>query len=223
MPKHWAPEHAAEEKVNALIHGFGFVLSIPAALFLTWLAVTENRQVWFACLLYGCSLSAMYLFSTLSHAVKSPDERLQMRLVDQGVIYTLIAGTFTPFIWGNMEGWSRIVLLAVVWGAAGIGFCSKVFSKTRVDEINPIWCILLGWGPAMVLFFFVSMTCFLSMLLGGLLYTLGVLFYKTITSHLIFILFGMSWLSWLVQATMQGSPCSPFFSGTDRPLGDVLS
>jgi hemolysin III len=176
MPKHWAPEHAAEEKVNALIHGVGFALSIPAVLFLTWLAVKENQGVWVACLLYGCSLSSMYLFSTLSHAVKTPDERLRMRLVDQGVIYTLIAGTFTPFIWGNMEGWSRIALMTAVWSAAGLGFCSKVFSKTRIDDINPLWCILLGWGPATVLFFFVSTACFLNMLLGGLLYTLGVLF-----------------------------------------------
>lgn len=176
MPKHWAPEYAAEERVNTFIHGLGFALSIPAAIFLILLAAKQDQGVCFACLLYACSLSAMFLFSTLSHAVKNPNDRLRMRLFDQGVIYTLIAGTFTPFIWSNMEGWGRLALLSAVWVAAGLGFFSKVISKNRDDVLNPLWCISLGWGPAMILFFFVSTTCFLSMLLGGLIYTLGVLF-----------------------------------------------
>lgn len=176
MAKTWTLENASEEKLNALIHGIGFVLSIPALLFLASLSFDRDTGLLVACIVYGCSLSAMYLFSMLSHAVKNPDQRHRMRALDQGVIYTLIAGTFTPFIWANMEGWGRGTLLAVIWIAALAGFLSKVFSKHRIDDMNPLWCILLGWGPAMVLFSFVSTLCFATMLLGGVLYTLGVLF-----------------------------------------------
>jgi hemolysin III len=176
MAKTWTLENASEERLNALIHGIGFLLSIPAMLFLANLSLDRDPGLLVACIVYGCSLSAMYLFSMLSHAVKNPDMRHRMRAFDQGVIYTLIAGTFTPFIWANMEGWGRGTLLAAVWIAALAGFLSKVFSKHRIDDMNPLWCILLGWGPAMVLFSFVSTLCFATMLLGGVLYTLGVVF-----------------------------------------------
>jgi hemolysin III len=176
MAKTWTLENASQEKLNAWIHGLGLLLSIPAMLFLTNLSFQRDQGLALACIVYGCSASAMYLFSMLSHAVKNPTLRHRMRALDQGVIYTFIAGTFTPFIWANMEGWSRGALLAAVWVAAIAGFLSKVFSKHRIDDMNPLWCILLGWGPALVLYSSVSTICFATMLLGGILYTLGVLF-----------------------------------------------
>lgn len=176
MAKTWTEENASQEKLNAWIHGVGFLLSLPALLFLASLSIHREPGLLAACMVYGCSLSAMYLFSMLSHAVKDPEHRHRMRALDQGVIYTLIAGTFTPFIWANLEGWSRTALLTVVWIAAIAGFLSKVFSKHRIDDMNPLWCILLGWGPALALYSSVSTACFAIMLLGGVLYTLGVLF-----------------------------------------------
>jgi hemolysin III len=176
MAKHWTEENAAQERMNAWIHGLGFLMSIPAGIVLAQLAFSHERESVGACVVYGLSLSAMYLFSTLSHAVRHPDRRKQMRALDQGVIYTLIAGTFTPFIWSHLEGWSRVALLVAVWSAAAVGFFSKVFSQHRVDDMNPIGCLLLGWLPAVVLYPAVSSWCFGSMLLGGLLYSAGVLF-----------------------------------------------
>ena len=129
-----------------------------------------------ACIVYGLSLSAMYLFSTLSHAVRDPKGRHRMRSLDQGVIYTLIAGTVTPFIWSSMQGWPRIAMMTFVWVAAAAGFYSKVLAKHRVDNMTAVSYIIMGWLPATALFWSTSTICFLTMLLGGLIYTLGVLF-----------------------------------------------
>jgi hemolysin III len=118
----------------------------------------------------------MYLFSTLSHWVKEPLLRHQVRCLDQGFVYTLIAGTFTPFICAFLRGWLCVGMLAFVWGAAAAGFYSKVFSKHRVNNMASLTYLLLGWVPAMVLFWYVPTGCFAMMAVGGVIYSLGVWF-----------------------------------------------
>jgi len=176
MARVWTDENASQESLNAWIHGIGFALSVPAGFGLAWLATLYHPSMWMACVVYGITLSAMYLFSTLSHAVRHPETRHRMRSMDQGVIYTLIAGTFTPFLWSSMEGWPRAALLILVWLAAFAGFYSKVLAKHRVDNMTAVTYILMGWLPAVALYWSTTTICFATMLLGGLLYTLGVLF-----------------------------------------------
>jgi hemolysin III len=112
----------------------------------------------------------------LSHAIREPVQRNHVRSIDQGVIYTLIAGTFTPFIATFLDGIPCAVLMTAVWAAAIAGFYSKIFAKHRIDNMTSVSYVLLGWIPAMVLFAFVPYACFGMMMLGGVLYTVGTLF-----------------------------------------------
>lgn len=172
----WTDENASEEAINTWTHGAGFVLSLPAGFLLIRLANNNRHDLVWPCVIYSLSLTAMYLFSTLSHAIREPNWRHLIRTLDQGFVYTLIAGTFTPFIWSYLLGWTRILLMAFVWLAAASGFYSKVFSNHRINNMASLSYILLGWIPAMVLFEYVSLECFGMMALGGVLYTVGVLF-----------------------------------------------
>jgi hemolysin III len=176
MAKELTDDNASIEAINAWIHFIAFLVSIPAGIALARLASSQETGLWISCIVYAISLSAMYLFSALSHAVRDPEKRHRMRSLDQGIIYTLIAGTFTPFIWSQMNGWPRFALLSGVWIAALAGFYSKVLTKHRVDNMTAVTYILLGWVPSMVLYWSTSYWCFAMMLLGGLLYTIGVLF-----------------------------------------------
>ena len=58
----------------------------------------------------------------------------------------------------------------------GDGVLLQVFSKHRINNMASLSYILLGWIPAMVLFSYVSWECFGMMVLGGVLYTAGVVF-----------------------------------------------
>ncbi len=176
MAIHWHEENASQEALNAFTHGAGFLLSLPAGVVLIWLAKSHRPELVLPCILYSISLAAMYLFSTLSHAIREPSWRHRVRTLDQGFVYTLIAGTFTPFICAYLSNSPRIQLLVFVWTAAGIGFYSKVFSKHRINNMTSLSYIMLGWVPAMVLFGYVSLECFGMMALGGAMYTVGVLF-----------------------------------------------
>ncbi|MGN6136964.1 MAG: PAQR family membrane homeostasis protein TrhA [Aureliella sp.] len=172
----WTEENAAQETVNAWTHGLGLVLSVPAGIALNLLVLEHRSDLLYACLVYSLSLTAMYLFSTLSHAVREPGSRHRMRALDQGVIYLLIAGTFTPFMASYLTGGLRATMLAVVWLMAMAGFYSKVFARHRIDNMTSVSYVMMGWVPAMALISSVSLECFAMMALGGLLYTVGTLF-----------------------------------------------
>jgi hemolysin III len=172
----WTEENAFQERINTWTHAFGFLLSIPAGGALVSLGLQKSSPMALACVIYAASLSAMYLFSTLSHAVQSPDLRHRIRSLDQGFIYALIAGTFTPLIVAFLEPGMCLGMLFFVWLSAAIGFYSKVFSKHRIDNMASLSYLLLGWIPAMVLMGFVPIYCFSWMLLGGVLYSVGVWF-----------------------------------------------
>jgi hemolysin III len=172
----WTEENASEEAVNAWTHGMGALASVPAGIALCWLAYVHRMEQFLPCLVYSISLFSMYLFSSLSHAVKTPQARLRVRQMDQGVIYTLISGTFTPFVCEFLSGWVRTGLMTAIWMAAFAGFYSKVFAKHRINNMTSITYVLLGWLPSMVLFPYVPGGCFLMMAIGGVLYTVGTLF-----------------------------------------------
>ena len=199
MAIQWTNENASEEALNTWTHGAGFILSLPAGVLLIRIALDQRPELVWSCLVYSISLAAMYLFSTLSHAVREPNWRHRLRALDQGFVYGLIAGTFAPFIWAYLESWPRIVLMNFVWIAAATGFYSKVFSKHRINNMTSLSYILLGWIPAMVLFSYVPIECFGMMALGGVLYTVGVLFLQN--DHRSFY-FHAIWHSMVIVASL---------------------
>jgi hemolysin III len=169
---------AADERANTITHGVGFLLSLAACLYFAGLTSASELGLRVACWLFTISMAVVYLFSTLSHAVMQPSRREALRAWDQGTIYFLIAGTYSPFIWqGSPVGW-RTVVFTGVWIAAIAGFVSKVALGHRINAISTATYILLGWIPAMILWKQTPLVCFQWMLFGGICYTGGIFFLK---------------------------------------------
>lgn len=171
-----------EEAVNALTHGFGFVLSVIGAIVMAT-TVLRHPDVWrvVGASVYVASLVAVYAMSTLSHSFETPRWREFFRALDQGTIYLLIAATYTPFSLVYLRTTPWWVLLGTVWTLAICGFVAKVFFGHRVQGIT-IWpCLILGWMPAIsvpYLIGVVPIAAGLWMLLGGLFYTIGTIFLR---------------------------------------------
>ncbi len=175
------PAISLSELSNAITHGLGFLLSLGAVVFLWQETAAQSLGLRVSCLVFTTSMAIVYLFSTLSHAVQTPRLRSRMRAWDQGTIYLLIAGTYTPIIWvASPLGWTGVVM-SLVWLAAGWGFYLKVVAKYRIEASSTVTYVLLGWVPAIVLFARTPTDCILWMVAGGLSYTLGILF--LIRSH----------------------------------------
>lgn len=165
----------ADEIANTLTHALGVALSLVAgAAFWYW---TEELPVGLrvTCLVFTVTMVVVYLFSTLSHAVHQPAWRNRLRAWDQGTIYLLICGTYSPFIWcGSPAGWFAF-LMGAVWTAGIVGFASKVLSSHRINAVSTVSYVLLGWLPALPLIPRTPVVCFAWMIVGGLCYSLGIL------------------------------------------------
>lgn len=165
-----------EETANAATHGLGLVLSIggTAAIFASSQQLLTSQAI--TCGIYTTTLIAVYAISTLSHVVQQPDRKQTLRALDQGVIYLLIAGTYTPLMWAYVPGNVHWLGLTFVWAAAFTGKYFKVVARRRVHDFSSWTYLFLGWVPAMIFFWYVPWQCLFWIALGGVMYTLGTFF-----------------------------------------------
>ncbi len=169
---------ASDERANVWTHSLGFALSLLALAYLIRASASLELGFQVSCIAFGISLAAVYLSSTLSHAVLEPAWRNRFRAWDQGTIYVLIVATYSPFIWNGSEGWGRFVLMTSVWAAAAVGFTAKVLALHRINSVTVINYLALGWLPSIPLIATTPQICFLWMLTGGIFYSVGVIFLK---------------------------------------------
>jgi hemolysin III len=170
----------AEELANTVTHGLGFVLSLAGALIMADAIGSGDAWRVAGCSIFLTSLMAVYAMSTLSHVFHSAPSRAMFRSLDQGSIYLLVAGTYTPFSLAYLHTLPWWILLAAVWAVAAYGFVSKVLFAHRVESVSMWPCLLLGAMP------FVAIPTLLTMLplealwwmmLGVACYVLGLVFW----------------------------------------------
>ena len=145
--------------------------------------------------IYGATLVALYLFSTLYHSLDGPAKRV-FRKLDHTSIYVLIAGTYTPFSLVSLRGPWGYTLLGIVWALAAVGILQEFLLKKRIEALSVSLYLLMGW-LALAAFFplrqAIGSTAMALLFAGGLLYTTGVIFYlvdeRYAHSHGVFHLF----------------------------------
>ena len=187
-----------EEVANSITHGIGLILSVAALVILVVVAV-HRGSAWHVVgfTIFGSTLILLYLASTLYHGIQRPRVKSILRRCDHAAIFLLIAGTYTPFLLTNLRGpwgWS---LLGVLWGIAAVGTLFKAFSAWRFERLSVAAYLLMGWlGIIAVRQLFTALPPLSLLLLGvgGLVYTVGVVFYawgKLPFGHAIWHLFVM--------------------------------
>ena len=170
-----------EEIANSITHGLGLILSVAALTILVVYASMEGdpwRITAFS--IYGASLTILYLFSTLYHSLPHSRIKAIFRRLDHAAIYLLIAGTYTPIILISLRTTWVIYILPVVWTMAIIGIYIKVFYIHRYERLTLAYYIIMGWMAliaAKPLFDSIPIESFVWIILGGVAYTTGVIFY----------------------------------------------
>lgn len=171
----------AEEAANAITHGLGAVLSMAGLTMLVIVAaVTQDPYRIIGVTVFGVTMLLMYLASTLYHALPHPPVKRVMRIVDHCAIYLLIAGTYTPFMIVSMRGTWGWSLFLVLWGAAVLGCFFKMFFTGRYEFLSTAMYVAMGWVAVIALKPALEMIppgALLLLLLGGIAYTGGVVFY----------------------------------------------
>ena len=172
-----------EETANIFTHGIGVVLSLIGLVLLLYLSSLQ-QDIW--CLIsfsvYGASLIAVYLSSTLYHSSRDPSKRRFFRILDHAAIYLLIAGTYTPFLLVMLRPhwpWT-FPYLGLIWSVAGLGVILKILFFDRYQNLAVLSYVVLGWSVVIVLGEIISTVpwgALLGLGLGGLFYSGGVIFY----------------------------------------------
>jgi len=170
-----------EEIANSVTHGVGAVLSAVGMVLLVAYAImdADPLRIVSACV-FGGALFFMYLASTLYHALPHPPAKRILRTVDHCAIFVLIAGTYTPFLLVSMQGpwgWS---LLAVMWLTAAAGCLFKILATGKWELASVMLYVAMGWTVVVAFKPAVEMVpggALALLLIGGLAYTAGVVFY----------------------------------------------
>jgi hemolysin III len=170
-----------EEAMNSLTHGVGLLWAVTAlTLSVVFASLYSNAWVITASAIYGTSLTFLYLASFLYHSARNLRWKRFFLIWDHAGIYVLIAGSYTPFMLGPARGPVGWTIFGIVWTLAISGVIKEIFAKKRGGLISSLIYLGMGWiclFAIVPLYFHMSGTGFTLLLVGGLVYSLGVFFY----------------------------------------------
>lgn len=170
-----------EEIVHAITHGIGAVFSIAALIILTVMAAMHGNA-WHivSFTLFGSTMLILYVSSTIVHALPEGRWKRVFEIFDHSSIYFFIAGTYTPFLFLAVKGAIGWTLFGIVWGLALIGTVFKCFFVNRFLYTSTMIYVVMGW---LIVFAWKPLVSALSqegvvyLVSGGILYTVGAVFY----------------------------------------------
>jgi len=167
------------ERFNSLSHLAGTILAVGGTATLVVMAAIKE-DVWkiVSVSIYGATLIALYLFSTLYHGIRG--DNFVLRKLDHSAIYLLIAGSYTPFTLVTLHGPVGWTLFGAIWGLAVLGIIVDILLGGRRRIIPVVLYLLMGWLVVLTikpLLRVLPLNGFWWLLAGGVLYTGGVVFY----------------------------------------------
>ncbi|KVV15118.1 hemolysin III family protein [Flavobacterium sp. TAB 87] len=170
-----------QELVNSIIHGFGIIFGIVGIPILIAFAIkSDNTLGVIGAAIYGFCFLQLFTSSTLYHGFQHVQAKRVFKILDHISIYFLIAGTYTPFILIYMNNTFGITLLVILWSLTALGIVFKIFFTGKWNVVSTLayvamGCIMVVGGRT---FFDAIPSVVLTMILiGSLLYLLGVIFY----------------------------------------------
>lgn len=172
-----------EEIFNSVSHGVGALLSIAGcAVLIVFCAIHNNAKSVVCASIFGASLIILYTMSTLYHALTNPKAKRVFRVFDHDTIFLLIAGTYTPYALCCIKPiWLGWTIFGCIWAAAVLGIVFSSVNLEKFSKFSTICYVLMGWGIILAikpLYQVLPKFSFIALIAGGLLYSLGVYFYK---------------------------------------------
>lgn len=177
----------SEEALNIATHILGFILSL---IFFIPVVVGAYRGKdllgFLAWLIYFIAIAIMFLASSLYHSMTNPTARTIFRAIDHGVIYLTIAGSYTPIILIGLRSSLSIIIFVLIWILAISGITMNIIAfatgkEDRIGKASMIIYMAMGWISLLLIYQiykYIGMSYIMFLLVGGLFYTLGAIFYS---------------------------------------------
>lgn len=174
-----------EEIFNAVSHivggGFGVIALVLGIIFA---CIHSNAYGLASMIVFGTSLILLYTMSAIYHFLHRNRAKKVFRIFDHCTIFLLIAGTYTPFCLITLResgaiGW---IMFGIVWFFAILGIVGNAINMhhpiiktlSMICYIGMGWCIIFAIKPLLAN---LEMNGFWLLLIGGISYTIGAIFY----------------------------------------------
>ncbi len=171
----------AEEIANSATHALALLFVAVGAPVLIATALQQGTLTdVVAVSVFAAAMALMYGASTVYHALKPGPAKHVFHVLDHAAIYLLIAGTYTPFTLGVLQGTWGWTLFGVVWTLAILGIAIKLVAGFRWHKVSVAVYVAMGWIAIVAikpLMAALPAGGFAWLLAGGVAYTAGVAFY----------------------------------------------
>ncbi|OKQ17370.1 PAQR family membrane homeostasis protein TrhA [Vibrio antiquarius] len=171
-----------EELANTITHGIGMIFGIVGLILLLIKAIDQQADTLTlaSMAVYGTSIIVLFLASTLYHAIPHPNAKRWLKTFDHCAIYLLIAGSYTPFLLVSLRTPLAFGLMIVIWSIALLGIIMKVAFVYRFKKLSLMTYLVMGWLSLIVIYQLainLDIGGLTLLAVGGLVYSLGVIFY----------------------------------------------
>lgn len=172
------PPYDVKPTWRGWIHAGTFPLAIAGGIVLICLADGLTAKLSSAVFM----LTSLLLFgiSAVYHRFNwKPTTLAVFRRIDHSNIFLLIAGTYTPLALNALPFPKNVILLSIIWGGTVIGIAFRIFWLKAPRWLYVALYILLGWGAILYLGDLVAanVATMVLVLVGGVFYTVGAVFY----------------------------------------------
>ncbi len=177
-----------EELANAISHFSGALLAVAGLILMLHFSIVKGNA-WHvvSTSVFGASMIVLYLSSTMTHILPLGRAKDRFFNLDRIAIYLLIAGTYTPIALITLNGPLGWVIFGIEWGLALLGTI-MILSRpgdfnTGVSTFYVVSYAVMGWLMLIAIVPIMNALPLMGtvwILIGGLCYTLGILFFKLI-------------------------------------------
>lgn len=171
-----------QNPIRGFLHGGAALASIAALAILVHRAWGSVAAM-VSSLIFSIGMLAMYTVSSLYHSVLW-SERWKKRLqkVDHSMIFLMVAGTVTPIALATIDGIALVLSLSFTWLVALIGIVLKLLLPEAKTWLSVTLQMAMGWSALILLPSIVARLGWAAVtliLVGGLLYTVGMIIFTT--------------------------------------------
>ena len=176
------PTYGRGERIaDRCVHYAGLAAGLLGAIVLIVAAAERERALTIVSVaIYGVGLLGMIGGSALYNFAEPSRRKEWFRRLDHAAVFLMIAGTYTPFALVRMGGGWGLGIAIFVWLGAVVGIALKLLYPRRFEGLSIMLYLALGWAILVALgplFDAVSLAAIILLGVGGLLYSVGIVFH----------------------------------------------
>ncbi len=194
------PYSISEDIANSISHGLAALVFGILNVYLIYSAsISGSITAVVTYSIYGYTVMLMFLMSCLYHGIRHIVARDVFKRLDHSFIFLTILASYAPIVFVGLQTTASYITFAVLSIMTILGIIFKSIFSDKYHKVVTILFILMGWSAVALIpqLFGTMSTMFLVWLfIGGIMYTVGALFYAVLKfkfNHFVwhlFVIFG---------------------------------